>query len=74
MVYKNITACIILIACSADALYEVTQKRTFLLSILLGSLNIPFLIEVVVLYRRLGPSKPKSEEVYTQLKEPAQEP
>ncbi|XP_064390114.1 uncharacterized protein LOC135338028 isoform X2 [Halichondria panicea] len=39
----------------ADALYEATQKRIFLLSILLGSLNIPFLIGVIVLYRQLGP-------------------
>ncbi len=53
---------------SADALYEVTQKITFLVSILLASINIPFLIEVVVLYQRLGPSEPKSEAVYTQLK------
>ncbi len=40
---------------AADALYEATQKRIFLLSILLGSLNIPFLIGVIVLYRQLGP-------------------
>ncbi len=33
-----------------DPLYEVTQKMAFLLSILLGCLNIPFLIEVIILH------------------------
>lgn len=49
---------------TVDALYEGAQKRTFLSSILLASLHLPFLLEVIVLYRQLGPpvAKPESSE------------
>ena len=39
-----------------DAAYEAIQKRTFLAMIILGGLHIPFLIEIIILYRKLGPT------------------
>lgn len=40
---------------TVDAAYEAVQKRTFLPMIILGGLHLPFLIEIIVLYRKLGP-------------------
>ncbi|XP_064401407.1 uncharacterized protein LOC135347367 [Halichondria panicea] len=39
-----------------DLLYEKTKKRTFVPSILFALLHIPFLIEIIILYKPLGPS------------------
>ena len=38
-----------------DAGYEGMQKRVFLVTILLAFIHIPFIIEVIVLYPKLGP-------------------
>ena len=38
-----------------DAAYEGMQKRTYLTTILLAFIHIPFIIEVIVLYPKLGP-------------------
>ncbi len=41
---------------AVDLLYEKTKKRTFVPSILFALLHIPFLIEIIILYKPLGPS------------------
>ena len=46
-------------ALAVDTLYESAQKRTFVSSILLAGVHIPFLIEIIVLYRQLGPKLDK---------------
>lgn len=40
-----------------DAAYEGVQKRTFLFALVLALLNIPFMIEIILLYQKLGPTK-----------------
>ena len=40
---------------TVDAAYEGMQKRTFLVTIVLAFIHIPFIIEVIVLYSKLGP-------------------
>ncbi len=37
-------------------LYEQSKKRTFVPSILFAVLHLPFLIEIIVLYKYLGPN------------------
>ena len=49
-----------------DTLYESAQKRTFVSSILLAGAHVPFLIEIIVLYRQLGPKLPDKSQ-YQQL-------
>ena len=38
-----------------DAAYEAMQKRVFVVAIVLALLQAPFVIEVAILYKRLGP-------------------
>ncbi len=38
-------------------LYEGVQKREFPPSILFACLNIPFLVEIIILYKHLGPGR-----------------
>ena len=46
-----------------DAGYEGMQKRVFLVTMLLAFIHIPFIIETVLLYSKLGPkSKQKDTE------------
>ncbi len=40
-----------------DALYEKMQKRTFVFTLLMVIVHIPFLTEIIVLYPKLGPRK-----------------
>ena len=52
-----------------DASYEAVQRRTFLpMSIMIG-LHLPFLIELLVLYRKLAP-KTDSPSGYSRIDEP----
>ena len=52
-----------------DASYEAVQRRTFLpMSIMIG-LHLPFLIELLVLYRKLEP-KTDSPSGYSRIDEP----
>ena len=44
-----------------DAGYEGMQKRVFLMTMVLAFVHIPFIIEVIVLYPKLGP-KTKQED------------
>lgn len=41
---------------TVDAAYEGVLKRTFLSSIVMMAIHLPFLIEVIVLYSKLGPN------------------
>ncbi len=41
---------------TVDLLYEGAQKRTFQSSILLASIHCIFLVEILVLNRKLGPN------------------
>ncbi|XP_064395488.1 uncharacterized protein LOC135342628 isoform X1 [Halichondria panicea] len=38
-----------------DALYEKVQKRTFIFTLIMVLAHIPFVIEIIVLYSKLGP-------------------
>ncbi len=38
-----------------DALYEKVQKRTFIVTLIMVLAHIPFVIEIIVLYSKLGP-------------------
>ena len=40
---------------TVDAAYEGMQKRTFLVTMVLAFIHIPFIVEVIVLYPKLGP-------------------
>ena len=40
---------------TVDASYEAVQKRTFLPMTIMAGLYLPFLIEIIVLYRKLDP-------------------
>lgn len=51
-----------------DALYEGLEKRTFVFTLLMVIVHIPFLIEIIVLYPKLGPRKDlESEPQYSKL-------
>ncbi len=43
------------LTCAVDAAYEGTQKRTFLIIIVLVTAHLPFLAEIILFYRKLGP-------------------
>ncbi len=49
-----------------DALYEGAQKRIFFSSIPLAILQFPFLIGILILYKKLGPIQSKKME-YTKV-------
>ncbi len=53
---------------TVDALYEGAQKRTFLPSIISASVHCFFLIEFLVLYRKLGPKLSKEENSQVSIK------
>ncbi len=40
---------------TVDALYEKVQKRTFIFTLIMVLAHIPFVIEIIVLYSKLGP-------------------
>ena len=40
---------------AVDAVYEGAQKRTFLISAVVLVLYLPFIVEFIVLFRKLGP-------------------
>ncbi len=40
---------------TVDALYEKVQKRTFIFTLIMVLVHIPFVIEIIVLYSKLGP-------------------
>ncbi len=40
---------------AVDPAYEGMQKRTFLAMLILLSLHVPMLVEIVFLYKKLGP-------------------
>ncbi len=42
-----------------DRAYEGVQKRTFVAMLLLLILHFPILVEILILYRRLGPPAEK---------------
>ena len=44
-----------------DAAYEGMEKRTFLVTMILVFIHIPFIIEIIVLYPKLGPKTKQSD-------------
>ena len=40
---------------AVDAVYEEMKKRVFLLTILFALAHIPFILEIIALYPKLGP-------------------
>ncbi len=53
-----------------DAVYEGAKKRVFMFTLALVILHVPFFIELIVLYPKLGPSKDlDSEPQYSKLKQ-----
>ncbi len=50
-----------------DAMYEGFKKRTFVAAALLATLHLPFLVEIIVLYKKLGPRYAGNEPRYTKL-------
>ena len=50
-----------------DAVYEGTQKRTFVIMAVMVIVHLPFFVEIIVLYRRLGPRS--QTEGYSEIKE-----
>ncbi len=49
-----------------DAVYEGFQKRIFVVAALLATLHLPFLAEIILLYKKLGP-KSSNKPHYTKL-------
>ncbi len=45
----------VLFLTTVDALYEKVQKRTFIVTLIMVLAHIPFVIEIIVLYSKLGP-------------------
>ncbi len=45
----------LLFPCTVDAAYEGALKRTFPIMAVLAALHLPFFVEILVLYRQLGP-------------------
>ena len=54
---------------TVDAVYEGTQKRTFVIMVVLVIVHLPFFVEIIVLYHRLGPRS--QTEGYSKIKERA---
>ncbi len=53
---------------SVDTIYEGTKKRMFVFTLALIFLHILFLVEMIVLYPKLGPrDNPESEPQYSKL-------
>ena len=48
--------------CAVDAVYEGAQKRTFLISAGALVLYLPFIIEFIVLFRKLGPQLQRKDQ------------
>ena len=49
-----------------DAAYEGIQKRTFLGMLLLAAVHIPFLVGIIIMYRKLG-EKHVDQSLYSEL-------
>ena len=54
---------------TVDAVYEGTQKRTFVIMAGMVIVHLPFFVEIIVLYRQLGPRS--RIEGYSKIKERA---
>lgn len=50
-----------------DALYEGFEKRTFVAALIFAVLHTPFLLEFVILFKKLGPRYLSKEHKYTKL-------
>ena len=51
---------------SVDAAYEGVQKRTFLAMVIMAGAHLPFLVGIIVMYRKLG-EKNVDQSLYVEL-------